>query len=456
MTKEEKESIRRLASRARCICPPPCRYGDAASRNCLFSASAGRDKAYRKAQTICWREHAMNLEFTPEEQAFRDEVRAFIAENHPKELGDFGMREDMTREEMVAWHKILGAKGWSVPAWPVEYGGTGWTPTQRYIWSEENARANTFMPLPFGVSMVGPVIYTFGNEEQKAKHLPGIRSGEVWWCQGYSEPGAGSDLASLKTTAVRDGDHYVINGQKTWTTLAQHADWGFFLCRTDPTAKAQEGISFILVDMKTPGVEVKPIKLLDGGYEVNETWLTDVRVPVENLVGVENKGWTYAKFLLAHERSGIAGVARSKRGVEKLREIAANETLDGAPLIKDFDFAKKVSQLEIDLAALEITELRTLAGEQAGKGPGPESSILKIKGTEIQQRLTELTLEAVGTYSAPYYGSIANDTGSNEYAVGPAHAQHAAATYFNMRKTSIYGGSNEIQRNIITKMILGL
>jgi len=384
----------------------------------------------------------MNLEFTPEEQAFRDEVRTFIAEHHPTELGDFGMREDMTREEMVAWHKVLGTKGWSVPAWPVEYGGTGWSPTQRYIWSEENARANTFMPLPFGVSMVGPVIYTFGNEEQKAKHLPGIRSGEVWWCQGYSEPGAGSDLASLKTTAVRDGDHYIINGQKTWTTLAQHADWGFFLCRTDSTVKAQEGISFILIDMNTPGVEVKPIKLLDGGYEVNETWLTDVRVPVENLVGQENKGWTYAKFLLAHERSGIAGVARSKRGVEKLREIAANETLDGAPLIKDYDFAKKVSQLEIDLAALEITELRTLAGEQAGKGPGPESSILKIKGTEIQQRLTELMLEAVGTYSAPYYGSIANDTGSNEYAVGPAHAQHAAATYFNMRKTSIYGGSN--------------
>ncbi|MFM7349105.1 MAG: acyl-CoA dehydrogenase family protein, partial [Erythrobacter sp.] len=227
----------------------------------------------------------MNLEFTPEEQAFREEVRAFIAENYPKHLADFGMREDMAREDFLAWHKILGQKGWSVPAWPVEYGGTGWTPTQRYIWSEENARASTVMPLPFGVSMVGPVIYTFGNAEQKAKHLPGIVSGEVWWCQGYSEPGAGSDLANLKTTAVRDGDHYVINGQKTWTTLAQHADWGFFLCRTDPSAKAQEGISFILVDMKTPGVEVKPIKLLDGGYEVNETWLTDVRVPVENLVG---------------------------------------------------------------------------------------------------------------------------------------------------------------------------
>jgi len=399
----------------------------------------------------------MNLEFTPEEQAFRDEVRAFIEENYPKHLGDVGLREDFSREDFLAWHKVLGEKGWSVPAWPVEYGGTGWTPTQRYIWSEENARVNAIMPLPFGVSMVGPVIYTFGSEEQKARHLPGIRSGEVWWCQGYSEPGAGSDLASLKTTAVRDGDHYVINGQKTWTTLAQYADWGFFLCRTDPdAAKPQEGISFILVDMKSPGVEVKPIKLLDGGYEVNETWLTDVRVPVENLVGEENKGWTYAKFLLAHERSGIAGVARSKRGVEKLREIAANETLDGEPLIDDLDFARKVSQLEIDLAALEITELRTLAGEQAGKGPGPESSILKIKGTEIQQRLTELTLEAVGSYSAPYYGSIANDTGSNEYPIGPDYAHDSAATYFNMRKTSIYGGSNEIQRNIITKMILGL
>ena len=357
---------------------------------------------------------------------------------------------------MVAWHKVLGKKGWSTPAWPEQYGGTGWTPTQRYIWSEENARVNAIMPLPFGVSMVGPVIYTFGNEAQKEQHLPGIRSGDVWWCQGYSEPGAGSDLASLKTTAVRDGDHYVINGQKTWTTLAQHADWGFFLCRTDPdAAKPQEGISFILVDMKTPGIEVRPIKLIDGGYEVNETWLTDVRVPVENLVGEENKGWTYAKFLLAHERSGIAGVARSKRGVERLREIAKSEQMDGAPLMSDFDFAKKVSQLEIDLAALEITELRTLAGEQAGKGPGPESSILKIKGTEIQQRLTELTLEAVGHYGTPYYHGM-SDLGSNEYPIGPDYAQHSAATYFNMRKTSIYGGSNEIQRNIITKMILGL
>ncbi|WP_114520711.1 acyl-CoA dehydrogenase family protein [Altererythrobacter sp. ZODW24] len=398
----------------------------------------------------------MNLDFSPDEVAFRDEVRSFIAENYPKQLSGDGLRDDMPPEDLVAWHKVLGEKGWSVPAWPAEYGGTDWTPTQRYIWSEENARVNAIMPLPFGASMVGPVIYTFGSDAQKEQHLPGIRSGDVWWCQGYSEPGAGSDLASLQTTAVRDGDHYVINGQKTWTTLAQHSDWGFFLCRTDPdAAKPQEGISFILVDMKTPGIEVRPIKLIDGGHEVNETWLTDVRVPVENLVGEEHKGWTYAKFLLAHERSGIAGVARSKRAVEQLREIAGKEMLDDKPLISDFDFARKVSQLDIDLAALEITELRTLAGEEAGRGPGPESSILKIKGTEIQQRLTELTLEAVGHYGTPYYRNVA-DAGSNEYPIGPDYAQHAAASYFNMRKTSIYGGSNEIQRNIITKMILGL
>jgi|TARA_R100001244_G_scaffold6593_12_gene7979 alkylation response protein AidB-like acyl-CoA dehydrogenase len=398
----------------------------------------------------------MNLEFTEEEKAFRAEVREFIENNYPQNVDARGLRDDLSPEDMLAWHKILGKKGWSVPAWPTEYGGTDWTPTQRYIWSEENARKNTVMPLPFGVAMVGPVIYTFGNEEQKAQHLPGIRSGDVWWCQGYSEPGAGSDLASLKTTAVRDGDDYIINGQKTWTTLAQHADWGFFLCRTDSDApKPQMGISFILVDMKTPGIEVRPIKLIDGGYEVNEVWLTDVRVPAANLIGEENKGWTYAKFLLAHERSGIAGVARSKRGVEQLKEIAASEMLDGKPLIEDMGFATKISQLEIDLSALEITELRTLAGEQAGKGPGPESSLLKVKGTEIQQRLTELTLEAVGYYGAPDFRSFPDD-GSNDFPIGPDYAHHAAPTYFNMRKTSIYGGSNEIQRNIITKMILGL
>ncbi len=398
----------------------------------------------------------MNLEYTPEENAFRKEVRAFIDENYPKDLPTRGLADDMTREQLLKWHKILGKKGWSTPAWPKEYGGTGWSPTQRYIWQEENARVNAVMPLPFGVAMVAPVIYTFGNAEQKERFLPGIRSGEDWWCQGYSEPGAGSDLASLKTTAVRDGDDYILNGQKTWTTLAQHADWGFFLCRTDPKAeRPQQGISFILVDMKTPGIEVRPIKLVDGGYEVNEVWLTDVRVPAENLVGEENKGWTYAKFLLAHERSGIARVSASKRSLENLRDIAESEIMDGAPLGDDYDFARKMSQLEIDLAALEITELRTLAGEQAGKGPGPESSILKVKGTEIQQRLTELTLEAVGRYGLPDFRSY-EDSLANDNSIGPDYAKYAAPLYFNMRKTSIYGGSNEIQRNIITKMVLGL
>ncbi len=399
----------------------------------------------------------MNLEFTPEEQAFRDEVRAFIAENYPKHLGDVGLREDLSREDFLAWHKILGEKGWSVPAWPVEYGGTGWTPTQRYIWSEENARVNAVMPLPFGVSMVGPVIYTFGNEEQKARHLPGIRSGEVWWCQGYSEPGAGSDLASLKTTAVRDGDHYVINGQKTWTTLAQYADWGFFLCRTDPDAdKPQEGISFILVDMKTPGVEVKPIKLLDGGYEVNETWLTDVRVPVENLVGEENKGWTYAKFLLGHERTGIAGVASSRRTVQAMRSIAASETTgDGRTLAEDADFMSRLDATEIKLEALAGVESQILSAMEGGGSAGDAASMLKILGTEVTQALELLRVEAVNYYANPF--DTARLAGqSNEPPIGPDYAPSAMSDYCFGRAHTIYGGSNEIQRNVISKAVLGL
>jgi alkylation response protein AidB-like acyl-CoA dehydrogenase len=401
----------------------------------------------------------MDLEFSAQDLAFRDEVRAFIADNYPAELRGKGGREDLTRDEMLAWHRILGRKGWSAPAWPVEYGGPGWSAVQRYIWSEENARAETIPPLPFGINMVGPVIYTFGTPEQKARHLPGILSGDVWWCQGYSEPGAGSDLASLRTRAERitgdDGkEYYLVNGQKTWTTLAQHADWGFFLVRTDPNAKPQEGISFLLIDMTSPGVTVRPIITLGGEHEVNEVWLENVKVPVENRVFHENKGWTCAKFLLAHERTGIAGVARSKRGIERLRAIAATELEEGAPLIANPFFKRKVAELEIDLTALEYTELRTLASEAAGKGPGPESSLLKIKGTEIQQRITELALEAVGHYGAPYFRGFGE--GDNEHPIGPDYAERAAPTYFNMRKTSIYGGSNEIQRNIIAKMVLGL
>ncbi|MES1990318.1 MAG: acyl-CoA dehydrogenase family protein [Pseudomonadota bacterium] len=396
----------------------------------------------------------MDMSFSPEEMAFRDEVRTFIADNYPKDLANRRTRGEMSKEDILTWHRILYKKGWVVPHWPVEYGGTGWTITQRYIWNEENARAETQALLPFGLAMVGPVIFNYGTEEQKKRFLPGILSADDWWCQGYSEPGAGSDLASLKTRAVLDGDHYVVNGHKIWTTLAQYADWMFCLVRTDPAAKAQEGISFLLIDMKTPGITVRPIITMDGAHEVNEVFLEDVRVPVENRIGEENKGWTYAKFLLGNERSGIAGVARSKKAIERLKSIASAELIDGQPLIKTDAFVRKVAELEIDLSALEVTELRTLAAESKGKGPGPEASILKIKGTEIQQRITELAVEAVGNY-----GSVevpTGEMGGNDFVAGPAYSNGAAQNYFNMRKTSIYGGSNEIQHNIIAKMVLGL
>ncbi|MBG52215.1 MAG: acyl-CoA dehydrogenase family protein [Alphaproteobacteria bacterium] len=397
----------------------------------------------------------MDMSFSPEDIAFREEVRTFIADNYPRDVINGRSRGDMSRDDILAWHKILAKKGWVAPHWPTEIGGTDWTISQRYIWNEECARAETTPLLPFGLSMVGPVIYTYGNEEQKKRFLPGIYNGTEWWCQGYSEPGAGSDLASLKTKAVREGDHYIVNGQKTWTTLAQFADWIFCLCRTDPDAKIQEGISFLLIDMKSPGIEVRPIITMDGAHEVNEVYLDNVKVPVENRIGEENKGWTYAKFLLGNERSGIAGVARSKKAIERLRKIAASELVDGKPLISDDEFVRKISEVEIDLSALEVTELRTLAAESRGQGPGPESSILKVKGTEIQQRITELTMEAVGHY-AFVYAPHGEAEGGNSFVPGPEYAKGASQNYFNMRKTSIYGGSNEIQHNIIAKMVLGL
>jgi alkylation response protein AidB-like acyl-CoA dehydrogenase len=393
----------------------------------------------------------MDLTFSPEEEAFRAEVRGFIEENLPK-IAKTTRREFETREDFMAWHKMLYKRGWVAPHWPAQYGGAGWSVTQRYIFNEENARAETPALLPFGLGMVGPVIFTFGREDQKKKYLPRILSGEDWWCQGYSEPGAGSDLANLKTRAVREGGHYIVNGQKTWTTLAQFADWIFCLVRTDPNVKPQEGITFLLIDMKTPGITVKPIIVLDGAQEVNEVFFDNVKVPVENRIGEENKGWTYAKFLLVNERSGIAGVARSKKAIERLREIGAAETVEGQKLIETGEFARKVAELEIDLTALEFTELRTLAQEAKGQMAGPQSSILKIKGTEIQQRITELTVEAIGYYAYPYDRFF----GDNEYPVGPDYAVGASGHYFNMRKASIYGGSNEIQRNIIAKAVLGL
>jgi alkylation response protein AidB-like acyl-CoA dehydrogenase len=397
----------------------------------------------------------MDLTFSPEEEAFRAEVRAFIADAKTKlPKTDVGAPEAATRtkEDYLAWHKLLYKQGWVAPIWPKQYGGPGWSVTQRFLFNQEAADADMPTTLPFGLSMVGPVIFTYGNEEQKQKYLPRILSGEDWWCQGYSEPGAGSDLANLRTKAVREGDHYIVNGQKTWTTLAQYADWIFCLVRTDPNVKPQEGITFLLIDMKTPGITVKPIIVLDGAREVNDVFFDNVKVPVENRVGEENKGWTYAKFLLVNERSGIAGVARSKRAVERLKEIATAEHIDGTPLIETDAFARKVAELEIELCALEFTELRTLAAESKGQMAGPESSILKIRGTEIQQRITELTEEAVGYYAFPYERGL----GSNEFPPGPDYAAGAAGRYFNMRKASIYGGSNEIQRNIIAKAVLGL
>jgi hypothetical protein len=401
----------------------------------------------------------MDLDFSAEDRAFQAEARQFLAEAYPNALRDKQARgEELAKEDHLSWHRILAQKGWIAPSWPKQYGGTGWSPSQKYIWSEEQARADTLSIMPFGVSMLAPVLYTFGSEAQRQRFLPGIYKGEVWWCQGYSEPGSGSDLASLRTRAERitgdDGqEYYLVNGQKTWTTMAQFADWGFFLVRTDPTAKPQAGISFLLIDMKSPGITVRPIITLEGGHEVNDVFLDNVKVPVENRIHHENQGWTCAKALLQHERSGIAGVARSKRALEKLRGMAASEPNDaGGRLIDDSFFRRKLADLEIDLTALEFTELRTLAGETSGQGPGPESSILKIKGTEIQQRLNELALEAAGHYGAPYL----RDTPHNLGPIGPDDARGVAGLHFNGRKTSIYGGSNEIQRNIIAKMVLGL
>jgi pimeloyl-CoA dehydrogenase large subunit len=401
----------------------------------------------------------MDLRFTAEELKFRDEVRSFMRTALPADIRSKlveGRR--LKKDDPVAWQRILNAKGWAVPHWPAEWGGRNWTPTQHYIFLEELQQAPAPPPLGFGVTMVGPVIIAFGSEAQKKRFLPRIANLDDWWCQGFSEPGSGSDLASLKTSAKRDGAHYVINGQKTWTTTAQHADWIFCLVRTDPAAKKQEGISFVLIDMKSPGITVRPIVTIDGGAEVNEVFFDDVRVPAENLVGQENKGWDYAKFLLGNERTGIARVGMSKERIRRLRELAALERVDDRPLIEDARFRAKIAAVEVELKALEMTQLRVVAAERNRKGnrPDPASSILKIKGSEIQQTISELLLEVVGPYALPYQPEYLDEERWNEPPVGPDWAPSLAPTYFNTRKVSIYGGTNEIQKNIIAKAILGL
>jgi pimeloyl-CoA dehydrogenase large subunit len=399
----------------------------------------------------------MDLRFTPEENAFRDEVRTFLRAALPESIRRKMIEgRRLAKEDLVGWQRILNAKGWAVPHWPVEWGGTNWSPVRQYIYREELQQAPAPDPLPFGVNMVGPVIIAFGSEVQKRRHLPRIANLDDWWCQGFSEPGAGSDLASLKTAARREGDHYVVNGQKTWTTLAQYADWMFCLARTDQAAKKQDGISFLLIDMKTPGITVRPITTIDGGQEVNEVFFDDVRVPIQNRVGEENRGWDYAKFLLGNERSGIARVGVSKARLRRLREIAALERVGDKPLIEDERFRVKIAAIEVELKALEMTQLRVVAAERRGNRPDPGSSILKIKGSEIQQAISELLLEAIGPYAVAGEAPHEEDERWNEPPVGHDWATGLAPQYFNMRKVSIYGGSNEIQKNIIAKAILGL
>jgi alkylation response protein AidB-like acyl-CoA dehydrogenase len=393
----------------------------------------------------------MELVLSKEDAAFRDEVRAFIAENYPTEMRVPNPETDLSKQQMLLWHRILYKKGWIAPLWPKEYGGPGWSITRRFIFEQETTRAGTLPPLAFSITMVGPVIYTFGNEAQQKKFLPRILSGEDWWCQGYSEPGSGSDLASVRTKAVREGDHYVVNGHKTWTTLAQHADWIFCLVRTDTKAKAQSGISFLLIDMKSPGVTVRPIITIDGSHEVNDVFLENVRVPVENLVGKENEGWTYAKFLLGNERTSMASIGRSTRYLNRLKQIVKAEFQESD--LAYFEFIKEIARIELDVLALEATELRIIAQMARGIDPGAAASLFKIRGTEIFQNITELTHRAIGNYGLAIRE---HPVSANRFMPGPEYGHTASEHYLNSRKLSIYGGSNEIQRNIIAKAVLGL
>ncbi|WP_294000158.1 acyl-CoA dehydrogenase family protein [Sphaerotilus sp.] len=400
----------------------------------------------------------MDLNFTADELAFRAEVRAWVAESLPADIATkvhAALR--LTRDDLQRWARILGAKGWLGWGWPTQFGGPGWNAVQRHLFEEECALAGAPRVVPFGPVMVAPVIMAFGNAAQQARFLPGIASGDVWWSQGYSEPGSGSDLASVKTRAERVGDHYVVNGQKTWTTLGQYGDWIFCLVRTSTTGKPQTGISFLLIDMKSPGVTVRPIITLDGEHEVNEVWFDNVEVPADQRIGEENQGWTYAKYLLAHERTNIADVNRGKRELERLKRIAKAEGLwDGDPRFRD-----QIALLEVDLVALEMMVLRVLSAERGGKKSLDIAGLLKIRGSEIQQRYTELMMLAGGPYSLPFIHEAMDAGWQGDQALGglwPGGAAHCApltATYFNYRKTTIYGGSNEVQRNIVAQTLFG-
>jgi len=403
----------------------------------------------------------MDLNYTAEEESFRAEVRAFLQAELPADIRD-RMRSGrrVRKDDIVRWQKILYRRGWGAGLWPQRFGGAGWSVVEQHIFEEEGAAAGAPPQLAFSLRMVAPVLMTFANAAQQDYFLPRIIAGEDWWCQGYSEPGSGSDLASLRTSAVRQGDHYLVNGQKTWNTLGQHADWIFCLVRTSSEMRPQQGISFLLIDMKTPGIAVRPIITLDGEHEINDIFFDNVEVPVQNLVGEENKGWTYAKFLLSHERTNNAGIGHCKRGLQRLKNIAAAQTVNGRPLIEDCRFRDRIAQVELELMALEITNLRVLSAVSGeSRAPGPEVSLLKIKGSEIIQQLAELQMHALGHDALPYV----REALEADWVPEPVFAEHYAAyappltgQYFNQRKTTIYAGSTEIQKNIISKLILGL
>ena len=392
----------------------------------------------------------MDLNFTLEEQAFREQIRAWVAKSLPEDISHKVHNSlRLTKQDMQGWARILGKEGWLGWGWPKQFGGPGWNSVQQHLFEEECALAGAPRVVPFGPVMVAPVIMAFGTPAQQQRFLPGIMSGEVWWSQGYSEPGSGSDLASVKCKAERKGDYYLVNGQKTWTTLGQHGDWIFCLVRTNSDGKPQAGISFLLIDMKSPGVTVRPIVLLDGEAEVNEVWFDNVEVPADQLVGEENKGWTYAKHLLAHERTNIADVNRGKRELERLKRVAQAEGV-----YDDTRFRDEIAKVEVDLVALEMMVLRVLAAAKNGKNSLDVAGLLKIRGSEIQQRYTELMMLAGGPASVPFIRD-AMEAGWQGGFAAAAHVAPLAGTYFNYRKTSIYGGSNEVQRNIVAQTVLG-
>jgi len=403
----------------------------------------------------------VDLKYTPEEEAFRAKVRAFFEAELPADIRDrMRLGKRIRKDDLVRWQRILHGHGWGAVMWPTRFGGTGWNVIQQHIFEEERADIGAPPQNAFSLRMLAPVLMAFANSAQAEYFLPRIIAGEDWWCQGYSEPGSGSDLASLRTSAVRHGDHYLVNGQKTWNTWGQYADWIFCLVRTGTEGRPQQGISFLLIDMKSPGITLKPITMLDGEHEINEIWFDNVRVPAQNLVGDENKGWTYAKFLLTHERTNNAGIGSCKRALKNLKQIAAAQVSHGRPLIEDSRFRDRIAQVELELMALEITNLRVLSATATeSRALGPEVSVLKIKGSEIQQTLAELQMQALGPDALPYL----REALEMDWVADPSFAEHyrpyappLSGQYFNLRKTTIYAGSTEIQKNIISQMILGL